>query len=208
MMTKTLRDSVLAALFVGGLSGYSTQASAEAATAPTDCSFGMADGVRALCHEMVVPASREEVWRLFATTDGLRSWVAPVAAIDLRVGGIWEASYRLDAHIGDPGNIRNKVLSFLPGRMLSISIDSTPPGFPEPELARSTWTVIELEQLDGNRTRVRVSMFGYGEGAGYDRLFAFFNSGNAATLTALHARVISGPTKWATPSTASGTAKP
>lgn len=136
---------------------------------------------------------------MFASTEGLASWLAPVAAIDLRIGGIWESSYRRDARLGDPGNIRNRILSYDPQRMLSIAVDSAPPGFPEPELVRSVWTVIELEPVGRTRTRVRVSMLGYGEGAGYDRLYTMFRAGNAETLTSLHGRVTTGPTDWETP---------
>lgn len=151
----------------------------------------------ALCHEILVPASVDEVWQLFTTSNGLQSWMAPVAAIDLRVGGMMEASYARAARIGEAGNIQNRVLSYLPERMLSISIARAPPNFPHADVARSLWTVIELEPSDETATRVRVTMLGYGEGEAFDALARHFNAGNAWTLEKLHERVTQGPVDWA-----------
>lgn len=161
-----------------------------------DCSHIETDGSRTLCHEAVLPAAASEVWALFANSEGLRSWAAPIAAIDLRIGGMWESSYDPHAQLGDPGNIVNRVLSFAPERMLSIAVERAPPGFPEPDLVRRVWTVIEIAPVDARRARVRVSMLGYGQGAGFDRLYAMFARGNALTLEHLDERVRDGATDW------------
>jgi uncharacterized protein YndB with AHSA1/START domain len=145
---------------------------------------------------MVVAAPAADVWALWSTTQGLSSWAAPLAAIDLRIGGVWEASYRPGARLGDAENIRNRVLAYLPGRMLTIQVAGAPPGFPHADLAARLWTVIELEPVDATQTRVRVSMTGYGSGAGYDTLYGHFNQGNAATLKLLTRRVDEGPVDW------------
>lgn len=193
---------------MAGLIAGASTAMAKSGAAPGDCSRVETDGVRTLCHELIIPAPQEEVWSLFASTQGLASWLAPVAAIDLRIGGIWESSYSRDARLGDPGNIRNRVLSYNPQRMLSIAVDSAPPEFPEPELVRTVWTVIEFEPVGRTRTRVRVSMLGYREGAGYDRLYGMFRMGNAETLKSLYARVATGPTNWGAPRIDTKAAKP
>lgn len=202
------RGAVFVALVWSGLVMCVTTAAARQVAAPIDCSRVETGGARTLCHEQVVPAPLEEVWRLFASTEGLASWVAPVAAIELRIGGFWESSYRADARLGDPGNIRNRILSYYPEKMLSIAVDSAPPGFPEPELVRTVWTVIEFEQVGRSRTRVRVSMLGYLEGAGYERLYSMFRVGNAETLKALHTRVVTGPTDWAKARAPANSARP
>jgi uncharacterized protein YndB with AHSA1/START domain len=177
-----------------GLAGV---AAAQADPQIADCSRTEASGVRTLCAEALVPAPAASIWPLLSTSEGLRSWAAPVAAIDLRIGGIWEASYRSDARLGDPANIRNRVLSFLPERMLSIAVDSAPPGFPHADLVRTVWTVIELAPVSATQTRVRVSMTGYGAGDGYDALYAMFEQGNALTLSKLRERVVTGrPADW------------
>lgn len=162
------------------------------------CTVTAASSQRALCHEIVVAAPAVDVWRLWSTSEGLASWAAPVAAIDLRVGGVWEASYDRNAALGAPGNIRNRVLSFAPERMLSIAVDSAPLNFPHRDLVGNLWTVIELEPVSAETTRVRVAMYGYGAGDGHDALYAHFERGNAWTLQQLEARVREGPRDWST----------
>jgi uncharacterized protein YndB with AHSA1/START domain len=194
-MTLNIRAPALAAaLFLG----FGPIAAAETVqrVVVSDCSQAGADGTRTLCQEAVVPATPDLVWSLFSSGEGLSSWVAPMATIDLRVGGVWETSYRTGARSGDENNIRNRVLSYLPGRMLSVQVDHAPPGFPQPELVHNVWTVIELDAVGAGQTRVRVSMPGYGAGAGYDGLYAFFERGNAFTLQKLFERVVSGPVDW------------
>jgi uncharacterized protein YndB with AHSA1/START domain len=173
-------------------------AGAAAAQTPEvdDCSRVEADGTRSLCQEIVLPAPRAEVWALFASTEGLASWVAPVIAIDLSIGGLWEASYDPAAQLGDAANIHNRVISYLPERMLSVRIERAPPGFPHLEDAVRTWSVVEFEEVDALRTRVRVWGLGYGHGPGFDALYGHFEQGNLWTLQRLFRRVREGPLDW------------
>lgn len=141
-------------------------------------SYVSATGDRVLRHEVEVNAPPAAVWRAFTTSDGLRGFVAPVASIDLKLGGIWEASYDPKSHLGDPGNIRNEVISYVPDRMLSIRVAQTPPGFAHADVARAVWTVIEITDLGQNRSRVSTSMCGWKSGADWDALYTFFERDN------------------------------
>lgn len=177
-------------------------AAAALAQAPADtpqvreCSRAEADGARTLCHEIELGAPAADVWALFATSDGLRSWMAPVVAIDARAGGMMEASYTPSARIGDVGNILNRIAAISPGERLAISIARAPPGFPHADIAGELTTLIELEPIDAARTRVRVTMRGYRQGEGFDVLYRHFNAGNAWTLRKLEERVRTGPVDW------------
>jgi uncharacterized protein YndB with AHSA1/START domain len=162
----------------------------------TECSRIEANGVRTLCVEAEVPAGVADVWALWAESDQLSTWMAPVASIDLRHGGLMEASYDPAGRIGDAGNILNRVVAVAPMRSLSIQVERAPPGFPHADVVRELVTVIELAPVGENATRVRVSMSGYGDGAAYDELYAFFARGNAWTLQKLQERVIGGPVDW------------
>ena len=194
-----MRRVIFAGLaLVGACASSQTQAANATAHSGEviSCAHAEPDGGRTVCHEIVIAAPRDEVWRLLSTSEGLRTWAAPVVALDLRLGGIWEASYNPDAALGDPANIRNRVLSFAPGRMLSLQVDRAPPAFPHADLARDTWSVIELQDAGAGRTRVRVSGIGYRTGPGHDELYAFFDRGNAWTLQQLQRRVVDGPADW------------
>lgn len=174
---------------------FGAPASAQVPAVET-CSRDEVAGERTLCHVFMAPAAASEVWRLIATTEGWRSWAAPVAAVDLRAGGFIETSYNPAARIGDAGNIRNRVLAFTPERLLVIQIAHAPPGFPHAELARELTTAIELEPVDATHTRVRFTMMGYREAPGFEALYAFFDRGNAFTLTKLRERIERGPVDW------------
>ena len=65
-------------------------AAAEPSKTPnvTDTSFATADGARTLQQSVVIDAPAAALWRAFADTGESGRWNAPVAAIDLRVGGV------------------------------------------------------------------------------------------------------------------------
>lgn len=152
-----------------------------------ESSYTLPDGARVLRHEVLVPARPEAVYEAFTTSKGLMSFAAPLVSIDLRTGGVWESSYAPGAELGDPRNIRNEVLSYVPTEMLSIRITQTPPSFPNPDLAKKVFTVIQFVRInDPETTRVRISMLPYGTGSEWDRVYDLFRRGNALTLKRLH----------------------
>jgi uncharacterized protein YndB with AHSA1/START domain len=162
----------------------------------SNTSFAAPDGSRVLQQSLVVPATRVELWDAFTTTDGIRNWAAPVVRADFRLGGIWESSYSLKAKIGDPGNIKNRYVSYVPLRMVSIQAIAAPPNFPSRELLAEIVTVIELDSLAARQTRVTISMAGYKTGAGYDTIYRHFEAGNAWSLQKLSERFVKGPVDW------------
>lgn len=159
-------------------------------------SYVAPDGTRVLQQSIVVPAALEDVWHAFTTTDGIRSWAVPVADVDFRLGGIWESSYDRDAEIGDPANIRNRYLSYVPMRMISFQAVQAPPDFPHPEVLEDIFTVVEFEALGPERVRVTESMMGYRSGEAYDAVYRLFERGNAWTFRQLHRRFTEGPVDW------------
>lgn len=192
-----MRKRILA--FLVALSAWTA---ASGASAVDSCSRAEASGERTLCHETIIPAPAAEVWALISTSEGWRTWAAPVAEMELRSGGFIETSYNPTARIGDPDNIRNRVLRFTPERSLVIQIADAPPGFPHEELARELTTAIELEPIDATHTRVRITMTGYRDAQGFETLYAFFDRGNAFTLTKLSERIEQGPVDWQAPTEA------
>lgn len=154
------------------------------------------DGSRVLRQEIVVAAPIEELWTAFTTSRGWESWATPFAHVDLRVGGLIETSYDPNAKRGDDGNIHNRILSYLPFRMLSIQAVQAPPGFEYADLLPQLHSVIEFEALDDRRTRIAISGVGYGSGERFDALLGFFRQGNAWTFERLQRRFAAGPLRW------------
>ncbi len=163
----------------------------------SNSSFVEPGGDRAIQLSIDVAAPPREVFAAFTTSDGFSSWAAPVAHVDLRIGGVIEASYDARAKIGDPGNIRTEIVAYVPDRLLVIRNVQAPPGFADPELFRRTATVIEFASSDATHTRVTLTNAGYGAGERWDTLYRHFEWGDAYTLAELKARFDKGPVDWA-----------
>lgn len=132
--------------------------------------------------EGVVEGPIDEVWGAFATSEGLRSWMAPHAEIDLRVDGLMRTNYRPEGSLGDRTTIVNRVLAFEPLRMLSIRVASPPEGFPFPDAVKAMWTVMYFDRLDARRTNLRVVSLGFTDDEQSAKMRAFFEKGNDFTL--------------------------
>ena len=74
-------------------------------------------------YEVEIDASVDDIWNAFTTTEGLQTWVAPLADIDFRVGGKWRANYNKDGKLGDAKTIENTILCYDPKRMISAKSD-------------------------------------------------------------------------------------
>ena len=133
-----------------------------------------------------IPAPPAAVWRALTTAEGWHRMGVPFAVVDFRVGGIIETNYLATAHVGQPDNIKNQVVAFIPGRMMALRNVQAPPTFPYPKEFAATATVVELKP-DGAGTRVTVTGVGYGEGPAFDWLLDKFKAGDAWTLDQLRA---------------------
>jgi uncharacterized protein YndB with AHSA1/START domain len=163
----------------------------------TNSSFVEADGDRVLQLSIVVAASPAQVWDAFTTAEGYRAWVAPVSAVDLRIGGDIESSYDPNAKIGGPDNIRNRIVAYVPQRLLSFRNVQAPKALPHRELFGEIVTTLEIEDLGAGRSRVSLTAVGYGQGEGFDVLYRHFEWGNAYSLNELKKRFETGPIDWA-----------
>ncbi len=152
-------------------------------------------GERILRTEAVVQAPAAEVWKALTTKEGLQSWMAPVAEIDLRLGGTLKANYNPQTKIGDAGTIVHHILSYEPERMLSTRFTAPESAPPEAKLAQQTWVVYRLGPISSGETRVTVSMMGWGEGPEWERSYAFFEKGNTWEMEQLVKRFASSPAK-------------
>lgn len=162
----------------------------------TNTSFIEPSGDKALQLSVEVPASAHDVFDAFATSEGFRSWAVPVANVELKIGGFMEASYDASAQLGNPGNIKNQIVAYVPDRLLVIRNVQAPSGFVNQELFARTVTMIEFVALAPNNTRVTLTNAGYGPGEGFADVYRHFEWGNAYTLEELRKRFVEGPTDW------------
>ena len=140
-----------------------------------------ADGV-SFVNEGIVDAPVEEVWRALTTSEGYKILGPAQAEVDLRISGTIRARYSATGPLGDEETIENQILAYEPPVMIATRIQKTPKGFPFKEAWKHTWTVVTLERLDGNRTRVRGASLGYGTDEESLAMKQFFERGNQQTI--------------------------
>jgi uncharacterized protein YndB with AHSA1/START domain len=135
--------------------------------------------------EGVIDAPIEEVWKVFATSEGYKALGPALAEVDLRVGGTIRSRYRADGPLGDEETIENSILAYEPPTMMATRIQKVPRSFPFPNAWRNPWTVITLARVGAAATRMRVASLGYGIDEESVAMRRFFEAGNQATIESL-----------------------
>jgi uncharacterized protein YndB with AHSA1/START domain len=143
---------------------------------------------RALQFDVDVPASVKDVWAALSTSEGMRTWIAPEATVDLRPGGEWLARFPGAA----PGG--GKIDSLSPEATIVIHA-MAPEKFPEVR-AIGTTAAFTLTPCGDRCTHVRLTQTGWREGKEWDDAFDYLATGNAQLLELLHRRFVSGPIQW------------
>ena len=143
-----------------------------------------ADSARRIEREVTVSASRAEVWRAWTTVDGSR-FFAPAANIELRPGGAYEIYFNPEAPAGRKGGEGNRVIAFEPEQMLLFSWNA-PVKF-GPLREERTYVLLQLDDAGAERTRVRLTHFGWREGKDWDAVYDYFGGAWSWVLEQLEA---------------------
>jgi uncharacterized protein YndB with AHSA1/START domain len=152
-----------------------------------DSSFVTDDGARNLQQSVVIDAPLAVLWKAFVDPAEFERWNSPVAAIDLRVGGSLEASYDPAHKIGDPDNIKQRIITFIPERLLVFQNVQAPHALPNADRFQRTVIVLQYEPLGPNRTRVTLSCTGWATDPASLQIYAFFQNDNAELLEKMKA---------------------
>ena len=185
-----MRRLLLAALAVALLAGRVVAATAYPGVADTSVETPTS---RVMALSVLVKAPRATLWKAFLDPAELRRWNVPVSFLDLRPGGIWEASYDPAAKPGDPQNIKNEIVALDVGRSMAFRNVQAPKGLPGRDRFGRIVTSVLFEDAGPGATRVTLWQVGYGGGDEDKPLFAFFRSGNAYLLSNLNHVYAGGP---------------
>ena len=139
---------------------------------------------KVLVKEVSVNSSKQEVWRAFTIEEEVNTFFAPDSRIDLWPGGRYEIYFDLSKKPGLRGTEGCKVLSLLPGEMLSVSWNA-PPHFPEERTGSDTWVVFQFEEITPDQTRVRLSHAGWKNEGRWDDVYKFFDNAWDIVLSSL-----------------------
>ena len=167
----------------------------------TDASFTAPNGERVQRLEIVIPGvSSAQVWEMVSTSQGLRAFVAPVTDVELKYNGKYYTNYNPAAKIGDPGTIYNTVLAYVPLQMVAIHVKLGKAIFPATVAdADRLNAIMEIKDLGDNRVRVSETMVGWQTGEDWDKVYKFFQTGNAYVLGQLYKALTVGPRRWNKP---------
>lgn len=142
------------------------------------------DHGRVVTSSIVINAPAAEIFESFTTADGVvKAWGVARATVDFRVGGQIRSAYQPDTNLDSPRAIVNTILAYEPDRMLAIKA-TAPEGSPDwlRAICETGWSVLRLDPLAPDRTRVTCTGMGYKEGPLFDQAYQFFKTGNDWTL--------------------------
>jgi len=155
---------------------------------------------RAIVERIAIKAGVDEVWRAWTTTEGVTSFFAPAANIDLRPGGAYEVFMLPNASVGERGADGMVLLAVQDKKMISFTWNA-PPSLPQ---ARQQRTVVIVRFLPRGEllTEVTLTHLGWGDvnendkadewGKAYD----YFARAWPNVLKNLQKRFESGPVDW------------
>jgi uncharacterized protein YndB with AHSA1/START domain len=133
-------------------------------------------------NEGIVEAPIEEVWKIFATSEGYKVLGPALAEVDLRIGGTIRSRYGADGTLGDAETIENTILAYEPPTMMAMQITKTPQSFPFKNAWKTTWTVLTLVPVDGGKTTLRAASLGFGTDEESVAMRRFFEAGNQSVI--------------------------
>lgn len=112
------------------------------------------------------------VYKAWTTREGIRSFFAPDAVIEPRVGGLFEIHMNPFAESGMKGADDMRYLALQEDRMVSFTWNA-PPSLPEARKQR-TYVTVRM-QPQGDETVVTLFHGGFGEGGEWDKTHAYFS---------------------------------
>jgi len=134
--------------------------------------------------EAVVRATLEEAWDVFTTPAGYRLLGVPQAEFDLRLGGTIRTHYDPQKKIGDEGTIVHEILAYEPLRMIA-GRTRVPDGAKDKKPLERCWSVTRLEPVAPDRTRIVLTILGWGDDEASRKAYEFFDWGNRHELEQL-----------------------
>lgn len=162
-----------------------------------DDSYTEPNGSRVLKLSIAIDAPVAKIWKLLVSSEGWRSWAVPVAWVDFGIGGMIETSYTTTAIRGQPGNIKNSIVAYVPEQLLVLRNVQAPPNFEHAADFGKTVTAINLRPISKDRAQVELDGVGFLATPAFDILLKRFKFGDSWTLEHLKRAAEHGPIDWA-----------
>jgi uncharacterized protein YndB with AHSA1/START domain len=149
---------------------------------------------RAISEKITVKANVDDVWKAWTTTEGIKTFFAPDAKVELRVDGPFEIYINPFGGPGEKGADDMRIIGFQEKKMLTFNWNA-PPSLPEARKQRSVVIVRFISRGDA-LTDVTIHHVGWGEGGEWDKAYAYFSKSWPNVLKNLQKRFDTGPVDW------------
>ena len=149
--------------------------------------------------EVILPATPDRIWQAWTTDKGATGFFAPRASVDLAIGGKYEMYFDPEQPKGKQGSEGCRILSFIPGEMLSFTWNA-PPSMAGVR-KRNTWVVITITELSPGKTRLSLVHLGWQAGPEWKKALVYFDRAWEIVLGRLHHYLQKGPLDWTSPYT-------
>ena len=149
---------------------------------------------RAIDEKITVKANVDEVWKAWTTTEGIKTFFAPDAKVELRVDGAFEIYMNPFAAVGMKGADEMRIVGFQEKKMLTFTWNA-PPSLPEARKQR-TVVIVRFISRGDVLTDVTLHHVGWGEGGEWDKAYDYFGKAWPNVLKNLQKRFDSGPVDW------------
>ena len=149
---------------------------------------------RAIDEKITVKANVDEVWKAWTTTEGVKTFFAPDANVQLRVDGPFEIYMNPFAESGKKGADGMRIIAFQDRKMLIFTWNA-PPSLPEARKQR-TVVIVRFISRGDVLTDVTLHHSGWGEGGEWDKAYDYFVRAWPSVLKNLKKRFDDGPVNW------------
>jgi len=139
-------------------------------------------GDKVLQLSIIVPATVKEVWKLFTTDEGLKKWIAPVAKIDMKIGGSIRTNYDSNKTVDDSSSIKLDIINYIQYEMLTlkVNLNNSFPAEAKKE-DKNLQEILQFVKVGEHETKIISTMVGWGQGSNWDKAYSFFEKGNVWT---------------------------
>lgn len=139
-------------------------------------------GEKVLQLSIIVPLDKIAAWKLFTTEEGLKKWIAPVAKIDMKVGGSIITNYDKTKTIEDSTSIELDIINYIQQEILTLKVNlnnNFPPSTIKED--KNLQEILQFISVGKGKTKIVSSMIGWGQGSDWDKVYSFFEKGNIWT---------------------------
>lgn len=144
--------------------------------------------------EVVVPESAQGAWDRWTTAEGMQTFLAPAANVELREGGLWEALFFPSKPAGQRGAEGVYFRTIDAPRSFSVQWNA-PPQFPTAR-KEGFRARVAFEAIDHASTRVRVTLDEFKEGEEWDGTYAYFLEAWPVVLNRCRRACVEGAMDW------------